>query len=56
MEIPQSYNGKPLTASWKYCAMDGAPLGVVARYQNGTDKKDIVPNVIKLSAKQLNMI
>ena len=43
MEIPQSYKGKPLTASWKYCAMDGAPLGVVGRYQNGNDKKDIVP-------------
>ncbi|MGZ8250567.1 MAG: DUF3987 domain-containing protein, partial [Methylomagnum sp.] len=42
-EIPQNYNGKPLTASWTYCAMDGAPFGVVARYQNGTDKKDIVP-------------
>ncbi|MGZ8927054.1 MAG: toprim domain-containing protein, partial [Methylobacter sp.] len=42
-EIPQSYNGKPLTASWTYCAMDGAPFGVVGRYQNGSDKKDIVP-------------
>lgn len=41
--IPQTYNGKPLIASWTYCAMDGAPFGVVGRYQNGSDKKDIVP-------------
>jgi hypothetical protein len=41
--IPQNYNGKPLKASWIYCAMDGAPFGVVGRYQNGSDKKDIVP-------------
>jgi hypothetical protein len=25
MAIPQSYNGKPLMASWTYCAKDGAP-------------------------------
>ncbi len=43
MNIPQHYNGKPLVACWTYHAMDGAPLGVVGRYQNGTDKKDIVP-------------
>jgi hypothetical protein len=43
MVIPQSYNGKPLMASWVYCAKDGAPFGVVGRYQNGNDKKDIVP-------------
>jgi len=43
VEIPQTYNGKPLMASWTYCAMDGAPFGVVGRYQNGRDKKDIVP-------------
>ncbi|MGZ8928862.1 MAG: DUF3987 domain-containing protein [Methylobacter sp.] len=42
-EIPQSYNGKSLMASWTYRAMDGAPFGVVGRYQNGSDKKDIVP-------------
>ena len=41
--IPQTYNGKPLMASWTYCAMDGAPFGAVGRYQNGCDKKDIVP-------------
>lgn len=43
IDIPQSYNGKPLRASWTYCATDGAPFGVVGRYQNGSDKKDIVP-------------
>jgi hypothetical protein len=43
MVIPQSYNGKSLKASWTYCAKDGAPFGVVGRYQNGNDKKDIVP-------------
>jgi hypothetical protein len=43
VRIPQSYNGKPLKASWTYCATDGAPFGVVGRYQNGSDKKDIVP-------------
>lgn len=44
MNIPQTYNGKPLKASWTYCAMDGAPFGVVGRYQDGTGKKDIVPH------------
>jgi hypothetical protein len=43
MNIPQTYNSKPLIHTWTYCATDGAPLGVVGRYQNGTDKKDIVP-------------
>jgi len=41
--IPEMYKGKVLKASWIYCAKDGAPFGVVGRYQNGTDKKDIVP-------------
>lgn len=41
--IPQTYNSKPLMASWTYCAKDGAPFGVVGRYQNGSEKKDIVP-------------
>ncbi len=41
--IPQSYNGKPLIHSWTYHDATGAPLGIVGRYQNGTDKKDIVP-------------
>lgn len=42
--IPSSHNGKPLIYAWNYCATDGAPFGVVGRYQNaGDDKKDIVP-------------
>ncbi len=43
MNIPQTYNGKPLQASWTYHAKDGAPFGVVGRYQSSNDKKDIVP-------------
>lgn len=41
--IPQSYHGKPLIHSWNYCTKDGAPFGVVGRYQDGSGKKDIVP-------------
>ena len=41
--IPQSYHGKPLIHAWNYCSMDGAPFGVVGRYQDGSGKKDIVP-------------
>ena len=41
--IPQTFKSKPLAQSWTYRAKDGAPFGVVGRYQNGTDKKDIVP-------------
>ncbi|MDD5463169.1 MAG: hypothetical protein PHG00_16340 [Methylococcales bacterium] len=41
--IPQNYNGKPLIYAWPYRDKDGAALGIVARYQNGSDKKDIVP-------------
>lgn len=43
LEIPSSYKGKPLIHSWNYCAMDGAPFGVVGRYQEADGKKDIVP-------------
>ncbi len=43
MNIPQAYNGKPLIHAWNYCAKDGAPFGVVGRYQDSTGKKDIVP-------------
>jgi hypothetical protein len=42
-EIPAMYNGKPLIHSWTYKSSSGAALGQVARYQNGSDKKDIVP-------------
>ena len=41
--IPQSYHDKPLIHAWNYCARDGAPFGVVGRYQDGSGKKDIVP-------------
>jgi hypothetical protein len=43
IKIPQSYHGKPLIHLWEYRAKDGAPFGVVGRYQNGSDKKEIVP-------------
>jgi 5S rRNA maturation endonuclease (ribonuclease M5) len=42
-EIPQSWKGKLLIHSWLYKSANGATLGIVARYQNGTDKKTIVP-------------
>ena len=41
--ILPSFNGKPLIHAWTYCAMDGAPFGVVGRYQIGDGKKEIVP-------------
>jgi hypothetical protein len=41
--IPQSYNGKPLIHAWTYRDTNGEELGIVGRYQNGSDKKDIVP-------------
>lgn len=43
MEIPATYHGKPLIAQWVYCDFNGAPIGIVGRYQNGVAKKDIVP-------------
>jgi hypothetical protein len=43
MNIPQSYNGKPLIHAWTYCATDGVPVGYVGRYQEADGKKDIVP-------------
>jgi hypothetical protein len=43
VEIPKTYHGKPLVYAWTYCGKDAAPLGVVGRYQNGEDKKDVVP-------------
>jgi len=42
-QIPSSYHGKPLIHAWNYCATDGAPFGVVGRYEDSTGKKDIVP-------------
>ncbi|NOS75270.1 MAG: hypothetical protein HOP36_12205, partial [Methyloglobulus sp.] len=43
MNLPQSYKGKALIYSWPYRDAEGKTIGIVARYQNGTDKKDIVP-------------
>jgi hypothetical protein len=43
VEIPESYKGKPLIHAWTYYAKDGVLFGAVGRYQNGIDKKDIVP-------------
>lgn len=43
VEIPKNYHGKPLIHAWTYRSSDGAPLGVVGRYQIGDGKKDIVP-------------
>jgi hypothetical protein len=43
MNVPQAYNNKPLVHAWTYCATDGAPFGVVGRYQDRNGKKDIVP-------------
>jgi hypothetical protein len=42
-EIPATYKNKPLIHAWTYKDSSGAALGQVARYQNGSDKKDIVP-------------
>jgi 5S rRNA maturation endonuclease (ribonuclease M5) len=43
MTFPQTYNGKPLIHAWTYKDANGKPIGIVARYQDGTDKKDIIP-------------
>lgn len=43
MSIPQSYHGKPLLHAWAYLDANGAELGHVGRYQNGSDKKDVIP-------------
>jgi Toprim-like len=43
IEILENYHGKPLIHTWTYCATDGAPFGVVGRYQDTDGKKDIVP-------------
>lgn len=43
MTLPQTFNNKPLIYSWAYLDSKGKTAGLVARYQNGTDSKDIVP-------------
>ena len=42
-EIAQSYQGKPLVHAWPYCDINGLVVGYVGRYQEGQEKKDIVP-------------
>jgi hypothetical protein len=43
IEIPRSHQSKPLVQSWTYRDRDGAVLGHIGRYQNGSDKKNIIP-------------
>jgi 5S rRNA maturation endonuclease (ribonuclease M5) len=43
MTLPPTYKGKQLIHSWPYLDSEGVTIGIVARYQNDTDKKDIVP-------------
>lgn len=45
--IPATYKGKPLRFTWPYLDTDGTPLGQVARYQNGTADKAVVPYFIQ---------
>ncbi|QSA97731.1 YfjI family protein [Methylococcus sp. EFPC2] len=40
--IPERFNEKPLLHAWTYRAADGAPLGIVGRYQ-GANGKEVVP-------------
>jgi len=41
--IPKSYNSKSLIAQWSYQDLTSSVIGIVGRYENGFDKKDIVP-------------
>lgn len=41
--VPKTYNGKPLIHVYIYDNQE-CELGVVAWYQDGEDKKDIVPD------------
>jgi Protein of unknown function (DUF3987) len=43
MTLPQTFNNKPLIHSWAYLDSKGKTTGLVARYQNGTDSKEIIP-------------
>jgi hypothetical protein len=43
MNFPPIYNDKAFVHAWTYHNSTGAIIGYVARYQNGSDKKDIVP-------------
>lgn len=41
--IPQTWNGKPLICHWEYKNSVGETIGITARYQKGTGKKEVVP-------------
>ena len=41
--IAQTYQGKPLVHAWTYYDFNGVPVGYIGRYQEGKEKKDIVP-------------
>jgi len=41
--IPQTFSGKKLVHSWIYRAKDGAPFGVVGRYEKPGEKKVVMP-------------
>jgi Protein of unknown function (DUF3987) len=43
MTLPQTFNNKPLIHSWAYLDSEAKTTGIVARYQNGTDSKEIIP-------------
>jgi hypothetical protein len=43
MTLPPTYNGKRLIHSWPYLDFEGKTIGIVARYQNDKDKKEVVP-------------
>lgn len=43
MTLPPTYNGKPFIHSWPYLDSKSETIGIVARYQIGTDKKDVIP-------------
>jgi hypothetical protein len=43
IQLPKTYNNKPLRFAWTYHDASGQPLGAVGRYQAEGGKKDVVP-------------
>ena len=43
VNLPPYNNGRKLIYTWVYKDKDGNPLGRVARYQDGSGSKDILP-------------
>lgn len=41
--IPQTFNSKPRRHVWEYRSNQGEPIGYVARFDDGIEKKEIVP-------------